>query len=262
MSKPTFLLTNDDGIQVYFLHALIEALANHGHVCVAAPKKEQSWIGKAVSRHREVRVREFKELPNCTAWEVDGTPSDAVNIALGHLLPHLPDMVVSGINVGWNAMVPVLYSSGTVSGALEGASWGIPAVALSMHLLSEDFDLMKRETGIPRESLRRRVDVAAELGAEFAATKAGENNEKGEVYNINFPSHPKADTPWVATRPGRIRFDSLFAPIRPDVYKFQYQERHPESPQGDLPGDFETFTGGKISLSVLNFNDLGRAFSL
>ncbi|MCB1121205.1 MAG: 5'/3'-nucleotidase SurE [Verrucomicrobiae bacterium] len=262
MRKPIFLLTNDDGIHVYFLHALINALAIRGTVYVAAPKREQSWIGKAVSRHREVQIREYNELENCTAWEVDGTPSDAVNIALGHLLPETPDVVVSGINVGWNAMVPIIYSSGTVSGALEGASWGVPAVALSMHLLHGDFEKIKRDPGTPPASLKSYIDTSAELGARFAAEKAGEGNPRGEVYNVNFPCRPGTDTPWVATRPGRIPFDSLFTQTSPGVFNFQYHERHPQEPEGPLPGDFQTLSNGKISVSILNFNDLGKEFSI
>lgn len=253
MPKPTFLVTNDDGIRVYFIKALVEALSKLGTVFVAAPVREQSWVGKGVSRHRDVCVNAFDGFPGIQAWEVDGTPSDAVNIALGHLLPKSPDVVVSGINVGWNAMVPVLYSSGTVAGALEGASWGIPAVALSMHLKESDFDEVKMNTMSPPKSIRSPVDQAAALGADFSARKAGSANNSCEVYNINFPTNPNPDTPWVRTQPGRVKLGSLFEQVEPGCFSFQYSESSSLFSGSGLPYDYNVFSAGKISLSKLNF---------
>jgi 5'-nucleotidase len=262
MTKPTFLVTNDDGIQVFFLRTLVTALKQFGTVFVAAPKREQSWVGRSVSRNREVKINSYAGFSDVQAWEIDGTPSDAVNIALGHLLPAKPDVVVSGINVGWNAMVPVLYSSGTVAGALEGASWGIPAIALSMHLEADDFDAVKEDSINPSGKVRKSVTTAAQLGAKFTSQKVGEKNENCEVYNVNFPTNPQTDTPWVATQPGKIRLDSFFENKGSDTFKFQYQERIPESQKRTLLDDFEVFSANNISVSILNFNDLGREFKL
>lgn len=259
---PTFLITNDDGIHVYFIRALAAALTPYGEVFVVAPKNEQSWVGRGMSRNRDVAVRELSDYPAHKAWEVDGTPSDAVNIALGNLMPKMPDVVVSGINVGWNAMVPVIYSSGTVAGALEGANWGIPAVALSMHIHEDDFDRIKEDSVNPHASVRGRVDVAAELGARFANEKVGEANTDCEVYNVNFPKEPKLDTPWIATQPGRIHFESLFQSEDGKAYRFIYKERIPEPIPRELPCDYDTYLAGNISLSLLNFNQLGRKFCL
>jgi 5'-nucleotidase len=262
MTKPTFLVTNDDGIQVFFLRSLVEALKNLGTVFVAAPKCEQSWVGRGISRNREVKATPYHGYSEVQAWEIDGTPSDAVNIALGHLLPTKPDVVVSGINVGWNAMVPVLYSSGTVAGALEGASWGIPAIALSMHLEGDDFDEVKKDSINPSAKVSEPVEMAAQLGAEFSSKKVGEQNDSCEVYNVNFPTNPLIDTPWVATQPGKIRFDKLFENTGSNTFKFRYREQIPESQKRKLPDDYEVFSAGNISVSILNFNDLGREFTL
>ena len=262
MPKPSFLLTNDDGIQVYFIRSLAAALSELGDVYVAAPKNEQSWVGRGLSRNRAVAVKEVYDYPATKAWEVDGTPSDAINIALGNLMPIKPDVVVSGINVGWNAMVPVLYSSGTVAGALEGASWGIPAVALSMHLLEEHFDQVKEDSINIPEAFQKRVDIAARLGARFANEQVGKANDDCEVYNVNFPANPREDSPWVATQPGSIRFESLFENTGDDIYRFKYTEKFPKSTPGKLPSDYDTFSAGNISLSVLDFNQLGREFNL
>jgi len=235
---------------------LVEALRELGTVFVAAPAMEQSWVGRGFSRHRQIAVTAFDGFEGVQAWTVDGTPSDAVNIALGHLLPKKPDVVVSGINIGWNAMVPVIYSSGTVAGALEGASWGIPAIAISIHLEGEFFDRIKGDAAHPPESIKDPLKVAAKLGAAFAAQKAEESNDHCEVYNLNFPTNPKPDTPWIVTEPGKIKFDSLFQEIKPGRYSFRYMEQISKPSGTELPCDYEVFTEGKISLSKLKFHKL------
>src|SRR5207248_6634210 len=83
-----FLVTNDDGIESVFLHELVHALRTAGHeLYVVAPKREQSWIGAAKSRNRPVHATAADRGLGCPTWVVDGTPSDAINIGVGHLLP-------------------------------------------------------------------------------------------------------------------------------------------------------------------------------
>jgi 5'-nucleotidase len=124
----TILLTNDDGVESEGIHALAAALAPLGRVVVCAPLGEASAIGHALTLARPLRLREFG--PDVHA--VDGTPADCVNIAVSQILNgRLPDIVVSGINKGWNVGDDVTYS-GTVGGALEGVLMGVPAVAVSM----------------------------------------------------------------------------------------------------------------------------------
>ena len=254
--EPTFLVTNDDGIQVYFIRAIAEKLGKFGKVYLAAPSREQSWIGRAISRYRDIEVASYEGFDGVEAWQVGGTPSDAVNIAMGHLMPRPPNVVVSGINIGYNVLSPVLLSSGTVAAALEGAAWGVPAVALSFHLKEEDFNATKKSPEYPSPQVRRRIDLAAELGAKFAAAKVGQNNSRGLIHNINFPSKLESDTPWVTTRPSRIRMGSMFSKLRDHTFRFRYLNGLTPHPSGSLPGDYETLLSGKISHSILDFMHL------
>jgi len=256
MAKPTFLVTNDDGIDVYFFHALVRALSEMGTVYAAAPAKEQSWIGKAVSRHNDVRVTQHLELEGCEAWTIAGTPSDCVNIALGHLLPRKPDVVVSGINIGFNAFVPMIYSSGTVGGALEGAAWGIPAVALSLHLDYADFDAVKDDAVNVSDHLRHAINVAADHGAAFAQSLAGQVNDGLIVHNINYPTRVETDTETVRTQPARIRLGSLFEKAEDEHYRFRFTEGERIPATDGPPTDFETLLEGKISHTLLDFSKL------
>jgi 5'-nucleotidase len=125
---PTILVTNDDGIHAAGLAALAEALRPLGDILVVAPHQESIAIGHALTLRRPLRVDQHG--PN--RYAVDGTPTDCVNIAVAVLLDgRLPDLVVSGINTGWNLGDDVTYS-GTVSGALEAALLGAPAIAVSL----------------------------------------------------------------------------------------------------------------------------------
>ena len=121
------LVTNDDGVRSQGLRALVDALGPLGEVVVVAPQEETSAIGHALTLQRPLRLEKLQD-----GWyAVDGTPTDCVNVAIAHVLHGLPELVVSGINLGLNLGDDVTYS-GTVSGALEGALFGAPAVACSV----------------------------------------------------------------------------------------------------------------------------------
>lgn len=125
---PKILVTNDDGVHSDGIHALAAALAPLGDVLVVAPHAESSAIGHALTLRRPLRI----ETHAHGYYAVDGTPTDCVNLGVAVLLKNeLPDLVVSGINTGWNLGDDVTYS-GTVAGALEGALLGVPAIAVSL----------------------------------------------------------------------------------------------------------------------------------
>jgi 5'-nucleotidase len=128
------LLTNDDGIFAEGIHALWQVLSEIGEVFVAAPDRERSATGHAITVHQPIRVDEhcFKDGKMC-GWRIGGTPADCVKIAVEALLPEKPDFILSGINHGLNLGTDVLYS-GTVSAALEGVLLGVPSIAVSLDM--------------------------------------------------------------------------------------------------------------------------------
>ena len=120
------LVTNDDGILAHGIECLVEAAAPLGEVHVVAPDREQSATSHSLTLHpplRPVRAGDRR-------WQVDGTPTDCVMLAVEALLPERPDFVFSGINHGQNMGEDVLYS-GTVAAAMEGLALGIPSIAIS-----------------------------------------------------------------------------------------------------------------------------------
>ncbi|SRR6266545_1568520 len=132
---PTILVTNDDGVHSDGIHALADALRPLGDIIVVAPHIEASAIGHALTLRRPLRMEQLREA----VYEVDGTPTDCVNIAFTKLFASPPDLVVSGINKGYNLGDDVTYS-GTVSGALEGALLGVPAIAISQERTRDLYD--------------------------------------------------------------------------------------------------------------------------
>jgi 5'-nucleotidase len=122
------LVTNDDGVHSEGIRALATALAPLGDIIVVAPIQESSAIGHALTLRRPLRIEQVGDI----FYAVDGTPTDCVNLGVAVLLKgQLPDLVVSGINTGWNLGDDVTYS-GTVAGALEAALLGVPAIAVSL----------------------------------------------------------------------------------------------------------------------------------
>jgi len=156
---PLILVTNDDGVHSEGIHALAAAMEPLGDIIIVAPLTEASAIGHALTLRRPLRIEHIRD----NLHAVDGTPTDCVNIGCEILLKRLPDLVVSGINKGWNLGDDITYS-GTVSGALEGALLGVPSIAVSLKR-SRDFDFgpsasaaavvakMVLEKGIPPRTL-------------------------------------------------------------------------------------------------------------
>jgi 5'-nucleotidase len=105
---------------------LAEACQTVGTVTVVAPDREQSGTSHSLTMHRPVRPARRPD----GAFQVDGTPTDCVLLALGALLAEHPDFVFSGVNHGPNMGEDVLYS-GTVAAAMEAVTLGVPGIAIS-----------------------------------------------------------------------------------------------------------------------------------
>src|SRR5437870_9378479 len=129
------LVTNDDGYRSDGIRVLADALRACGDVTIVAPVQEASAIGHALTLRHPLRLERI-DAHTCA---VDGTPTDCVNIAVTQVFRALPDLIVSGINKGWNLGDDVSYS-GTVAGALEGALLGIPSIAVSLRATRGDYD--------------------------------------------------------------------------------------------------------------------------
>jgi 5'-nucleotidase len=257
-----FLVTNDDGIDSVFLHELVHALRLAGHeLSVAAPRTEQSWVGAAKSRNRAVRAAEADRGLGCATWIVDGTPSDAVNIALGHLLPRdaAVDGIVSGINVGLNASLGFIIASGTIAGAWEGALHGYPAVAFSQDLTTEAYDQLKSDGDQPRPELLTVLRASATHAAALAPRLIQRTPPRSfTVHNVNFPFPCHPHTEVCSTVPAHVVVPGLFTPADDDgTHRLVFRRGEDLSPSEPLT-DRAALAAGFISHTVLDYRKLGH----
>lgn len=258
-SLPLALVTNDDGIDSPFLHVLMRALSKYYRVVVAAPLGEQSWIGRAMSRRRDVSVHKAV-LDGFEAWSIDGTPTDCVNIALGHLVKETPAIVISGINIGFNTSMPLLLSSGTLAGAIEGAHWGLPSLAASQALPSAVFDQLQADRTQMPGQLRPILEASAHHVADAAGIVIDEGQPGLIVHNLNYPASMTRATPVEKTLPGHVSLGSLYATEDGERYHFTFQGGtvHPADQQTDRA----VLMNGSASWTRLNFSNLGESIEI
>lgn len=162
------LVTNDDGIHAAGLRALARAVEDLGEVSVVAPLGERSGSAQAIT----VRVPIYYDKIAEREWAVEGTPADAVILALHALLPEKPGLILSGINPGGNLGENIFYS-GTVGAAAEGAIHGIPSIAVSVAYRTSDFE----------------YGTAAKFAARIAALALKEGLPPGMLLNVNVPQN-------------------------------------------------------------------------
>lgn len=263
-----FLVTNDDGIESVFLHELVHALRDAGHEpYLVAPKSEQSWCGAAKSCSRPVHADVADRGLGCPTWIVDGTPCDAINIAVGHLLPRnlAIDAVISGINVGLNASLGFVIASGTIAGAWEGALHGLPAIAFSQDLTSEEhpppelYNKLKAAGDVPDPELHAILKVSAQHAARMAPELAAATLPRSFiVHNVNFPLPCRPETEVRRTVPARVVVPGLFSPPGDDgTHRLIFRLGDDLSPPEPLT-DRAALSAGYISHTVLDYKKLGQ----
>ena len=191
--KPQILICNDDGIYAPGIGALYQAVRSLGHVVVVAPESERSAVGHAITIADPIKIRKIRRDGLFEGYAVSGTPADCVKLAVTMLLKRPPDLVVSGINLGPNTGISVIYS-GTVSAATEGAILGIPSMAISLATFTKP---LWATAGY----------VARRLTRELLARRLPANT----LLNVNVPNRPLARLRGLQlTRMGHSRFVEIF----------------------------------------------------
>ncbi len=160
------LITNDDGIQAEGLRALVQAMEGVGTISVVAPSHERSASAQSLTLRQPI----FWDHVSEHEWSVEGTPTDAVILALHKLLPNRPDLVISGINRGGNLGENIFYS-GTVGAAMEAAINHVPAIAIS----------------VAHKGKSCRFEQAAKFARELAQLVLTEGMPQGVILNVNVP---------------------------------------------------------------------------
>lgn len=185
------LLTNDDSHRSPLLESAIRYLSKLGELEIVVPHHEQSWTGKSITRFKPVHIHSI-ELFGRKAHAVTGTPSDCVNAAIHNILDKKPDLIVSGINAGYNAGVGFIISSGTVGACLEGNLADIPAIALSQAFDPATrnryiVDYMIAPELVARFDRQTQTVLDRVFSVLFAESNRGEVLSTPITWNVNFP---------------------------------------------------------------------------
>ena len=256
--KPLALITNDDSIDSHFLHVLVEEASKFFEIIVCAPDEEKSWIGHAISRHQKLCPVEKNDIFPCTAYSLNGTPADCVNFAIGNLLPREPDLVISGINLGYNVTLPMILSSGTVGAALEGSLLGIHSFATSMSLPIESFDEIRKNLGKVEGEIAESLRHSAKMTAVYANEWVNHPSHEGlPVHNLNFPCDFDGKEEPILSYAGSLKLGSLFQKVENENYhQLVYQPEWLEQSEHEIGSDLWVLEQGKPTVSRLDFADI------
>lgn len=227
------LLSNDDGILARGLQILEEACREVGDVTVVAPDREQSAASHSLTMSRPLRPVDR----GGGRYQVDGTPTDCVLLALEMILGERPDIVFSGVNHGPNMGEDVLYS-GTVAAAMEGLFVGIPGVALSF--AGRNLETMETHQDWIRRLVRKITRV--------------ENFPDRTLLNVNLPPIPGDEIKGISvTKLGsRVYSDSLSTMQDRWGRDLVWIGGGQTSWSGDGESDFQAVADGHISVTPLH----------
>jgi 5'/3'-nucleotidase len=236
---PHVLITNDDGIQAAGLRALVTALRGLGRVSVVAPDQERSAASQSLTLRRPIFFDEV--APG--EWAVEGTPTDAMIVALHQLFPEPPDLVISGINRGDNLGDDIFYS-GTVGAAMEATLNHVPAFAVSLVHGGGAFV----------------YEQAAQFSRQLAERVLAGGLPPGVLLNVNVPQ------PWN----GAVRFTrqskkitrtALLQGTDPRGRTYYWLNQEPSSDLVDPASDYAAVCAGDVSVTPLEL-DLTHEVSL
>lgn len=240
------LIVNDDGYRGKGLHALIRALKDDHDVTVVVPESEQSGKSHGITFLEPlVMEKVYLHEADYAVYAVKGTPADCVVMGIDQVMGEKPDLLLSGINKGFNIASCLPYS-GTVSAAYEGACRGIPSIALSAGFMQADFDL------------------AAKMFKVMLPTIMKEEKGQPFFYNINFPEVSLEELKGirkttVAKEPILDCLEKRKDPFGREYYWHSYDEVHDDTMPEDDPGsDLEAIHQGYISVTPLKLEYLDR----
>lgn len=230
----TILLVNDDGYRSEGISILDQVLSAAGHeIWTMAPSGNRSAQSHAMNISADAVITRYGDMH----YHCSGTPTDCVLYALRtDVFPHRPDLVISGINHGYNCSTDVLYS-GTCSAASEAVVQGVPAIALSADVDKNGLYDFASAAAWAADNLDRLATLAA---------------AEGSFVNVNFPNpfsgHVRASELGYVIYPDKPVEKSAEGDVR--VFGLTSAEgRHIRHTGED--SDFHVTAAGDIAVSVI-----------
>ena len=238
------LLVNDDGIDSPALHVLAKALKDEHELTIIAPDGERSGFSQSMTFKGELDVeeREIIGLEDVNAYATSGTPADCTKLGLLLLCKTPPDLVISGINLGYHIGNDIGYS-GTCGAALEASMAGVRAIAASQYM-----------TG-PLE-----FDRAAQFMAGFVKSYMELDIPPEIMVNINFPDVTKPVKGVRVTEQGSIDYGEYYYLVeKHSEKKWTYCLRGRGFIDAHTTGDAEYIKQGYISISPIQYDRTNRS---
>jgi len=226
---PNILITNDDGIHAAGLRALVEALSELGTISVVAPSQERSAAAQSITVRRPIFCEQVAERE----WSIEGTPADAMMVALHRLFPKPPDLVISGINRGANLGENVFYS-GTVGAATEAVINHVPAFAISLAYRGSAFVYTH----------------AAEFARRLASLILEKGLPTGVLLNVNVPIEWNGGVR-ITRQSGKVTRTVLREGLDPRGRIYYWLNEEPVTGQVDPQSDYAAVFAGHISVTPI-----------
>lgn len=233
------LLTNDDGIRAQGLQVLKQELAARGYtLSIVAPTSQRSAASHSLTIRKALYCQELSEADSpIRELAVSGTPVDCVKMAMEYFLKdNRPDLIISGINDGYNLGSDVLYS-GTVSAAMEGPYYQVPAIAVSMVEMTDERCV---QTAAMLDDLIRRVIVKGRFPG---------------ILNVNIPPHGEISLANAAVAAQTVQIYHNVIAEKEDVdgticYRIVGDIDMDDAPKGS---DVQTISQGRVAITPLKW---------
>lgn len=231
------LLTNDDGINAQGIKALAKVLGDTYNVYVVAPETQKSGASHSATYFWvELEVKEYKIEGAKKAYSITGTPADCVYVAIKKLIDEKIDLVISGINQGWNLSKDTFYS-GTVGAAREALFLGVPAIASSLGAYNGG-NFIK----------------AAEIIKDIIPRYISDPSNKEYILNVNIPDIDSIKGYKVIKAEPTWSYDTEFELVSKDnkqVLQVVKSTDHKELNSKDINGDSSACGNGYVSITPL-----------
>jgi 5'-nucleotidase len=231
------LVTNDDGVRAPGILAVAQALQSLGEITIAAPSENQSGKSHAIVTSEPIFVEQVTLTGGLRGYSIVATPATCVKVGVGALMAERPDLIVSGINRGYNLGM-VTYASGTVGAAREAALMGIPAIASSLSVDETNYA------------------PGAEIVRKVAQMVRDRGLESGVLLNVNIPPGPSPAIKGVrvtrqSRQSGEERFEEQRSPTGRRMFWSIWKD-----PTGDVDGtDVWATEHGYASVTPLRANE-------
>lgn len=231
------LITNDDGINSNGIIRLAKAAKQFGEVWVVAPESQRSAASHSITLHSHIDIYPYEfAVKDVHAFLCSGTPADCVRVGSLNVMPRKPDVVLSGINNGYNTATDIQYSA-TAGAAFEAAFQGYHAISFS-----EQADKLNEVSDYYLH------DILVEL--------MDQKLEYGHIFNVNFPGCPLPECKGIL-RNRKVSRGMFFRDTYNELEKLQnggvrYMVHGEYNEDAEPDTDFRAVVDKYISIGIVN----------